>query len=140
MTTITSDSGHSRLPHHHQGGHEDSSRGAFEDSEGARRVVPNSNKSSMEDGHDEEGKIASKEERRVRLTKIFVVTVFVLCAIAVSVATYLFTRESENSTFEIEVCRIQMDSTVVPEMCVHHITMAYQRALFCLFTVPRLCL
>ena len=51
----------------------------------------------------EEHRIAGKEERRVQLSKIVVVTVFVVFATVVSVATYLFTKDAEKSTFEVEV-------------------------------------
>ena len=52
---------------------------------------------------NEEHRIAGKEERRVKLSKIVVVTVFVVFATVVSVATYLFTKDAEKSTFEVEV-------------------------------------
>ena len=54
---------------------------------------------------NEEHRIAGKEERRVQLSKIVVVTVFLLFATGVSVATYLFTKDAEKNTFEIEVSK-----------------------------------
>ena len=53
-----------------------------------------------DDGTDQ---IAKLEGTRVRLTKHIVILVFFVSATVVSVATYLFTNESEKSSFEIEV-------------------------------------
>ena len=55
--------------------------------------------------------IAGKENRRVQLSKVLVVTVFCVCAAAVSMATFAFTRDAEKAQFETEVCAFVQKAT-----------------------------
>ena len=62
---------------------------------------------SIKPTESENDLIAGLDEKRVRLTKYIVILVFFISATVVSAATYIFTRESEKNSFEIEVSQPQ---------------------------------
>jgi hypothetical protein len=73
---------------------------SYSDAESSSAGGPSTRKSEP----DEALKILSAEEQRtVRSARITVFLVFMLCAIAVSVAVYFFATKSDESNYEIEV-------------------------------------
>jgi hypothetical protein len=61
---------------------------------------------SLSEEQELKNRIIKEEETHVRRARILVGTVFIACAVAVSTAVYLFAKQSNQQSFEIEVSRI----------------------------------
>jgi hypothetical protein len=72
---------------------------------GSHQNVPGS---SMERDNAQEDKemkdrIIKKEEKAVRNARLLVITAILACAVAVTIAIYVFASKSDQDTFELEV-------------------------------------
>ena len=65
---------------------------------------------SISEEQEIKNRVIKEEETDVRRARILVGTAFLACAVAVSVAVYLFAKKSNQESFEIEVSRIVLSA------------------------------
>jgi hypothetical protein len=85
----------------------------------SQRAMPGSSPEGDDVQEDKEMKnrIIRKEEKDVRNARLLLIAAVMACAVAVSVAIYIFASRSDQSTFELEVSNRQPIYTLQPAGC-----------------------